>query len=79
MSHKKIDVKGIQQDTTKARLEDKCLELIELWIRSVEDSKWPDLLEAADKSGFGGLVTALSAELYEPVVKEANRGNYKHM
>ena len=78
VSHKKIDVKGIQQDTTKARLEDKCLELIELWIRSVKDSKWSDLLEAAEKSGFGGLVTALIAELYETSVKVANRGNYKH-
>ena len=73
MSDKKLDVKSIQQDTATPRLEDKCLRLIELWIRSVQGLKWQDLIEAATKSGFGGLATVLNAEL-----NATNGGNYRH-
>ena len=73
VSDKKLDVKSIQQDKTTPRLEDKCLRLIELWIRSVKGLKWQDLIEAATKSGFGGLATVLNAEL-----SATNGGNYRH-
>ena len=63
LSDKKLDVKVIELDKTKPKLEDKCLELIELWISIVEGPKWQDLIEAASKSGFSGLATALTAEL----------------
>ena len=57
----KVNVKVIGQDTKS--LPNKCLALIELWIRSVVDPQWQDLTEAASASGFGGLATALTAEL----------------
>ena len=63
VNDKKIDVKVIQQDLTKPKLGDKCLGLIELWISSVKAPKWQDLVEAASKSGFNGLATALTEEL----------------
>ena len=63
VSGKKLDTKVIELDKTKPKLEDKCSELIELWISIVEGPKWQDLIEAARKSGFSGLATALTAEL----------------
>ena len=63
VSGKKLDAKVIELDKTKPKLEDKCSELIELWISIVEGPKWQDLIEAASKSGFSGLATALTAEL----------------
>ena len=62
VNDKILDVKVIQQDSNK-KLGDKCLGLIELWISSVKAPKWQDLIEAASKSGFGGLATALTEEL----------------
>ena len=50
MPKDRISVRAIQQDTTK--LDKKCLELIELWIRSVRGRKWQDLVEAANNSDF---------------------------
>ena len=73
MKDKRLDVKDIQRDTSKPRLKDKCLGLIELWIRNVNDPKWQDLREAASKSGLDGLATALTAEF-----TTTNAGNYKH-
>ena len=81
---KRTSIKGIQQDMTKPELEKKCLELIELWICNVVELKWQDLVEAANKSGLGGLATALAAEFgsqKEPQnenAKVANGGNYKY-
>ena len=60
VSNRKVDVKIIAQDTKS--LPDKCLALIELWIRSVVDPKWRDVIEAAGASGFGGLATTLTTE-----------------
>ena len=65
---KRTSVKGIQQDTTN--LDKKCLELIELWINSVEGREWQDLVEAARKSRFGGLATDLTEEF------GSREGNY---
>ena len=62
MSGKKLDAKVIELDKTKPKLEDKCLELIELWINVVGGPKWQDLIEAASKSGFSGLATTLTTE-----------------
>ena len=39
VSNKKVDVKVIRQDPTK-KLPNKCLALIELWIKSVAGPKW---------------------------------------
>ena len=64
VSGKKLYAKVIELDKTIPKLEDKCLELITLWISVVEGPKWQDLIEAARKSGFSGLATALTAELY---------------
>ena len=61
VSNKKVDVQIIRQDGTKS-LPNKCLALIELWIRSAVDPKWQDLIKAASASGFGGLATALTTE-----------------
>ena len=80
MSRDRTSVRAIQQDTTK--LDKKCLELIELWINRVEGREWQDLVEAARKSGFGGLATALAAEFgsqREPPRQNesaTNGGNY---
>ena len=63
VSGKKLDAKVIELDKTIPKLEDKCLELIKLWISVVEGPKWQDLIEAASKSGFSGLATALIVEL----------------
>ena len=60
VSDKKLDVKVIAQDTKS--LPNKCLALIELWIRSVVDPKWQDVIKAASASSFDGLATALTAE-----------------
>ena len=85
VSDKRTSVRSIQQDETKPELEKKCLELVELWISSVEGRKWQDLTEAARKSGFGGLATDLAAEFgsqKEPQnesAKVANGGNYKYI
>ena len=88
MSNKRLDVRSTHQDATKPKLEDKCLGLIELWIRSVNACKWQDLIEAANKSGFGGLATALTEELdsqkelrngsAEKLNESAYGGKYKH-
>ena len=61
VSNKKVDVKIIQQDTTK-KLPNKCLALIELWIKSVSGAKWEDLIKAAEASHLNGIATALTAE-----------------
>ena len=78
-------VQTIGKDVNKP-LVNKCLELIELWIKSVESPKWQNLVEAAEESGFGGLATALIAEFgsqeveppKESVKRVENRGNYKY-
>ena len=62
VSGKKLDAKVIELDKTKPKLEDKCLELIELWISIVGGPKWQHLIEAASKSGFSGLATTLTTE-----------------
>ena len=85
MGDKMLCVQTIGRDENKP-LVNKCLELIELWIRSVKSSKWQNLVEAAEESGFGGLATALIAEFGSQEVeppKESmkpveNGGNYKH-
>lgn len=84
-SDKKVAVKIIQGDSTKPKLEDKCLALIELWVRSVKGPKWQDLTEAASKSSFDGFATALTTELSsrkepkkESVKPAEGGGNYKH-
>ena len=77
----RTSVKDIELNATTA-LHKKCLELIELWIRSVEGRKWQDLVEAAKNSGFGGLATALATEFgsqREPPRQNesaTNGGNY---
>ena len=58
MSAKLIDVFIIKQK--KEDLQEKCLKLIELWMRSVKGPKWLHLVEAASKSNLDGLATALS-------------------
>ena len=60
LSDTKFDAKVIVLDKTKPKLEDKCLELLELWIWLLEGSKWQDLIEAARKSGFSGLASRLA-------------------
>ena len=70
MMDKRTSVKDIQQDTTKPELKKKCLELIELWIGNVKGRKWQDVVEAANKSGFSGLATALAAEFAWPESKK---------
>ena len=85
VSNKKVDVKIIQQDTT-TKLPNKCLALIELWITSVADPKWQDLIEAAGASDLDRFTTALTAEFssqkgpQKESVKWAKiGGNYKHI
>ena len=79
MRDKRTSVKDIKQDTTKPKLEKKCLGLIELWIGNVKGPKWQDLVEAANKSGFSGLATALAAEFglsqKKPPNERENGGN----
>ena len=84
VSDKKVDVKIIQQDATK-KLPNKCLALIELWIKSVAGRKWTDLIKAAEASDLGGFATTLTAEIgsrKEPQKESVKRaqigGNYKH-
>ena len=60
MPKDRTSVKDIQLNA--ATVHKKCLELIELWIRSVQGQNWQDLVEAANNSGFGGLAMALAAE-----------------
>ena len=61
VSNRKVDVKIIARDPSKS-LPNRCLALLELWIRSAVDPQWQDLIEAARASGFGGLARALAAK-----------------
>ena len=74
VSNKKVYVKIIQQDTTK-KLPNKCLALIELWIKSVAGAKWEDLIKAAEASDLDGIATALTAEFGSQ--KEPQKGSVK--
>ena len=58
---KSIDLVTIKKQ--KVELQQKCLQLIELWIKSTKSLKWLDLIQAASKSNLGGLAMALTAEL----------------
>ena len=80
VSNEKVTVKVIEQGTKS--LQNKCLELIELWIRSVVDPKWQDLIEAASASGFNGLAKALTTEFgsqrgSQKEKRAVGGGNYK--
>ena len=82
VSGKSIDVTLIKKK--KVELQEKCLKLIELWIRSVNGPKWQHLAQAASKSNLEGLATALTEELQlngqkelQESVDETRGGKYK--
>ena len=82
VSAKSIDVTLIKKK--KVELQEKCLKLIELWIKSVEGRKWQHLAQAASKSNLKGLATALTEELQldgqkelQVSVDETKGGKYK--
>ena len=84
VSNEEVTVKVIEQGTKS--LQNKCLELIELWIKRVVDPKWQDLIEAASVSGFNGLAKALTTEFGSQQGSQRGRqkekravggGNYK--
>ena len=65
-------------------LQKKCLQLIELWIKSVKGPKWQHLAQAASKSNLEGLATVLNEELQlngqkelQESVDETKEGKYK--
>ena len=68
LSDKKVEVKVIEQGNNPNRpgFQGKCLELIELWIKSTAGAQWEQLMKAANESGFGGLETTLRAEFTSP-------------
>ena len=79
---KSIDVIIIKQK--KVELQEKCLQLIQLWIRNVKGPEWQHLVEAASKSDLEGLATALTEELQlngqkelQESVDETRGGKYK--
>ena len=81
MSAKSINVAII--DKQKVELQEKCLQLMELWIQSAKSPKWQHLAQAASKSNFEGLAMALTEELQlnsqkelQESVDETNRGKY---
>ena len=82
MSAQLIIVTIIKQK--KVELQKKCLQLIELWIKSVKGPKWQHLAQAASKSKLEGLATALTEELQwngqnelQESVDETRGGKYK--
>ena len=82
LSAKPLEVTIIKQK--KVELQEKCLRLIELWIKSVKGPKWQHLVEAASKSNLEGLATALTEELQlngqkelQESVDETKGGKYK--
>ena len=79
---KSIDILIIKQK--KVELQEKCLKLIQLWIRNVKGPEWQHLVEAASKSDLEGLATALTEELQlngqkelQESVDETRGGKYK--
>ena len=77
MSNKNAAVKlaAIQlgNNLNNAGFQGKCLELIELWIKSTSDAQWEQLIKAAKEAGFGRLETALTTEF--TISEEPEHGN----
>ena len=82
VSAKLVEVTIIKKK--EVELQKKCLQLIELWIKSVKDPKWQHLAQAASKSNLKGLVTGLNEQLQlngqeelKESVDETEGGKYK--
>ena len=82
VSAKLVEVTIIKKK--EVELQKKCLQLIELWIKSVKGPKWQHLAQAASKSNLEGLATDLNKQLQlngqkelKESVDETEGGKYK--